>query len=195
MNHLRNLSLVVTTAAFSTLGHAQSPAVTVDGHHDGNLAAAQSYLAQAYARMSEAQKANDSRLGEHAARVKQLLEQANQEIELAAQQGDANRGDATPVPAMSANLAGKWIIFAYNVSQPGSSLKTVQLFQEENILTGTFQDLGQKGKLQGWISGNHVEFSTDTHDVLTFRGEITPTCMSGLCGVNGEHARWVAQRS
>jgi len=195
MNHLRNLSLVVTTTAFSTLGHAQSPTVTVDGHHHGNLAVAQNYIVQAHARMSDAEEANDSGPGGHAARAKQLLEQANQEIELAAQQTDANRGDATPVPVTPPDLTGKWVICGYNVSRPSSSLKTVQLFQDGNILTGTFQGPHEKYELQGWISGNHVEFSTGTHDVLTFRGEITPTGMSGLCGINGEDARWIAQRS
>ena len=189
MNHLRNLSLI-TTAAFSTLGQAQSPAVTVEG----NLVAAQSYIAQAYARMSKAQEVNDSRLSGHTARAKQLLEQANQEIELAAR-ADATRGGATSVPVAPANVTGKWVIYGYNVSKPSSSLKTVQLFQGGNILTGTFQGPDQRYKLQGWISGNHVEFSTETHAVLTFRGEITPTGMSGLCGINGEDARWVAQRS
>jgi hypothetical protein len=35
---------------------------------------------------------------------------------------------------------------------------------------GTFHRPHQHGKFQGWINGNHIEFCTDTNDVLTFRG-------------------------
>jgi hypothetical protein len=94
-----------------------------------------------------------------------------------------------------AQIAGNWTIYAYNVDQPGSSLKTVQLTQNGNILSGYFRGPHQRGKLQGWISGNHVEFSTDTRDVLTFRGQVTPQGMSGLYGIHGRHAPWNAERS
>ena len=71
-----------------------------------------------------------------------------------------------------AQVAGSWTIYAYNIDRPGSSLKTVQLVQQGNILSGTFHGPHQHGKLQGWISENHVEFSTDTRQVLTFRGQV-----------------------
>ena len=92
-------------------------------------------------------------------------------------------------------IAGNWTIYASNVDRPGSSIKTVQLAQQGNILSGTFHGPHQHGKLQGWISGGHVEFSTDTHQVLTFRGEVTPQGMSGLYGVQGRHAPWKAERT
>ncbi len=95
----------------------------------------------------------------------------------------------------AANVAGKWTIYAYNVEQPGSSLKTVAITQNGNIISGTFRGPHQHGKFQGWISGNHIEFSTDTRDVLTFRGEITDQGMSGLYGIHGRHAPWRAERT
>jgi hypothetical protein len=93
------------------------------------------------------------------------------------------------------NIAGNWTIYAYNVDKPGSSLKTIQVTQNDNIVSGTFHGPHQHGKFQGWINGNHIEFSTDTNDVLTFRGEITSQGMSGLYGVHGRHAPWSAERT
>jgi hypothetical protein len=93
------------------------------------------------------------------------------------------------------NISGNWTIYAYNVDKPGSSLKTIEVTQNGNIISGIFHGPHQHGKFQGWINGNHIEFSTDTHDVLTFRGEITPEGMSGLYGIHGRHAPWRAERT
>ena len=186
---------------------AQAPSVTVDPQRHGNLAAAQNNIVEAWGSISEAQRANDSHLGGHAGRAKELLAQANQEIQLCADQADANQANATsdgPPPAVATspapppqavNISGNWTIYAYNVNQPGSSLKTVQLQQDGNVISGYFRGPHQKGHLQGWINGSHVEFSTDTEDVLTFRGEVTPDGMSGMYGVHGNHAPWKAQRN
>jgi hypothetical protein len=94
-----------------------------------------------------------------------------------------------------AQIAGTWTIYAYNVDKPGSSLKTVVLQQNGNIISGTFRGPHQHGKLQGWVNGAHVEFSTDTNDVLTFRGEVTAQGMAGLYGIHGRHAPWNAERA
>jgi len=99
--------------------------------------------------------------------------------------------DLRPAP----NIAGTWTIYAYNVDKPGSSLKSIEVTQNGNIISGIFHGPHQHGKFQGWINGNHIEFSTDTHDVLTFRGQITPAGMSGLYGVHGRHAPWRAERT
>ena len=99
--------------------------------------------------------------------------------------------DMRPAP----NVAGNWTIYAENVDHPGSSLKTIEVSQNGNIISGIFHGPNQHGKFQGWINGNHIEFSTDTHDVLTFRGEITPQGMSGLYGIHGRHAPWKAERT
>jgi len=105
--------------------------------------------------------------------------------------GAAKAQDGQP----PAQIAGDWTIYAENVNQPGSSLKTVQLSQNGNIITGYFHGPHQHGKLQGWVNGNHVVFSTDTRDVLTFRGWVTGQGMSGLYGVHGQHAPWNAERT
>jgi hypothetical protein len=63
---------------------AQAPVVNIDRRRHGNLAAAQSYIVQAYQRLDQAQQANEDQLGGHAQRAKNLLSQADSEIRLAA---------------------------------------------------------------------------------------------------------------
>jgi hypothetical protein len=93
------------------------------------------------------------------------------------------------------NVSGNWTIYANNIEKAGSSLKTVQISQEGSIITGRFKGPHQSGKIQGWVNVHHVEFSTDTREVLTFRGEIQGNIMSGLYGINGRHAEWHAERT
>lgn len=58
------------------------------------------------------------------------------------------------------------------------------------------QDLRSPAQVAGnWVSGNHVEFSTDTRQVLTFRGQVNEQGMSGLYGIQGRHAPWKAERT
>jgi hypothetical protein len=209
-----NMIFVVLSslAISSAIAVAQAPSVSIDPLRHGNLAAAQQSIVQAYASISDAQHANDDHLAGHAGKAKDLLRQANEELQLAADFADLNSSQSGPValtnvtPQASTvnsgteslptpNLSGNWIIYAYNVDRPGSSLKQIQLTQNGNILYGTFHGPNQHGKLQGWINGNYVEFSTDTRDVLTFRGQITATGMSGLYGVHGQHAQWNAERA
>ena len=73
------LATLAACAAF-----ALEPAQNIDPAHHGNLAAAQDLIRQAYDRVGPAQAANDSHLGGHAARAKELLRQANEELRLAA---------------------------------------------------------------------------------------------------------------
>jgi hypothetical protein len=54
-----------------------------------NLAAAQEYAEKAFYKVEDAQRANEFDLGGHAARAKTLLQQASEEMKLAAM--DANR--------------------------------------------------------------------------------------------------------
>jgi hypothetical protein len=196
--------------AVVTLAVAQMPVASVDPSRHGNLAGAQQNIEQAFNSISAAQRANDSQLAGHAARAKEYLREANDEIAAAAMAADGNHGapDTMEVPPSApsappavntppplATIAGKWTIYAYNTDRPGSSLKQVVLNQNGDILTGTFHGPNQHGKLQGWINGNHVEFSTDTREVLTFRGQITPTGMSGMYGIHGSTAPWNAERT
>jgi hypothetical protein len=60
------------------------PLLDVSPYRHGNLAAAQELLRGAYDRLGDAQQANNSELGGHAARAKELLRQADDEIKLAA---------------------------------------------------------------------------------------------------------------
>jgi hypothetical protein len=58
----------------------------ISGHP--NLLAAQKLAAQAFDKLTAAQKANEYDLGGHAAKAKDLLRQANEEIKLAADAAD-----------------------------------------------------------------------------------------------------------
>ena len=93
------------------------------------------------------------------------------------------------------NVAGNWIIYANDVARAGSNLKSVQIVQNGNIITGHFKGPRQSGKIQGWVNMHHVEFSTDTRNVLTFRGRIEGNIMSGIYGVHGRRAEWRAERT
>lgn len=64
--------------------YADRPARNVSGLRHPNLAAAQNLTAQAYSRLEAAQRANEFDMGGHAARAKDLLNQAADEMKLAA---------------------------------------------------------------------------------------------------------------
>lgn len=57
----------------------------VSGHRHPNLNAAQRFIEQAVNKVSAAQAANEFDMGGHAARAKDLLDQAYREIKLAAE--------------------------------------------------------------------------------------------------------------
>jgi hypothetical protein len=56
-----------------------------------NLQAARMHLKQAMAKITAAQRANEFDMGGHAAKAKELLEQADQEIGQAAEAANANK--------------------------------------------------------------------------------------------------------
>ena len=68
---------------------AQKPESDVSGKRHPNLAAAQRLCDQAFRKITEAQEANEWDMGGHAAKAKELLEQVNHELKLAAE--DSNR--------------------------------------------------------------------------------------------------------
>lgn len=72
------------TIAVAALALAQQPVQNIDPQRHGNLAAAQRLIAQAFDRMTAAQQANEFDLGGHAAKAKELLRQASEEIKQAA---------------------------------------------------------------------------------------------------------------
>lgn len=82
--------LILLTSALALF--AQQPYITINPNRHGNLWSAQQSIAIAYQKVDAAQRANRYRLGGHAARAKDLLNQANQEITMAAQYADGGRG-------------------------------------------------------------------------------------------------------
>jgi hypothetical protein len=63
---------------------AQAPKTNVSGARHPNLAAAQRLSLNAYDKIIEAQKANEWDMAGHAQKAKDLLDQANSELKLAA---------------------------------------------------------------------------------------------------------------
>ena len=81
----RTIGLVAVVAALAAgVAWAQEPEQNIDPDRHGNLAAAQNLVVEAFDRITEAQQDNRYNLGGHAARAKDLLRQANDELRLAA---------------------------------------------------------------------------------------------------------------
>jgi hypothetical protein len=64
---------------------AKDPVRNVSAKKHPNIAAAQKLSAQAYEKIEAAQKANEYDMQGHAQKAKELLEQVNQELKLAAE--------------------------------------------------------------------------------------------------------------
>ena len=69
---------------------AQKPVDNVSGKKHANLAAAQRLSTQAYEKVTAAQQANEWDMNGHAAKAKELLEQVNNELKLAAEAANKN---------------------------------------------------------------------------------------------------------
>jgi len=69
---------------------AQKPVENVSGKKHPNLAAAQHLSQQAFEKLVAAQQANEWDMDGHASKAKELLEQANQQIKLAAEAANKN---------------------------------------------------------------------------------------------------------
>lgn len=67
------------------------PAQNVSGRRHPNLAQAQRLTEQAYQRILDAQRANEWDMGGHAQKAKDLLDQANRELKMAAEAANVNR--------------------------------------------------------------------------------------------------------
>jgi hypothetical protein len=83
-------AVVGAALAFGCATQAQQGPTVDIGNRHGNLRQAQENIIQAWHLVSEAQEMNDSRLGGHAANAKRLLEQANEELRLAADVANEN---------------------------------------------------------------------------------------------------------
>ena len=70
---------------------AQKPARNVSGRRHPNIAAAQRFSRQAWEKIMAAQKANEWDMEGHAQKAKELLDQVNSELKLAAETANVNR--------------------------------------------------------------------------------------------------------
>jgi hypothetical protein len=69
---------------------AQKPVENVSGKRHPNLAAAQHLSQQAFEKVTAAQEANEWDMDGHAAKAKELLDQVNQQLKLAAETANKN---------------------------------------------------------------------------------------------------------
>jgi hypothetical protein len=81
----RLLFLAGITLLCATTLTAQRPPENVSPKRHPNIAAAQRFVEQAFNRITAAQEANEFDLGGHAAKAKELLDQVNKELKLAAE--------------------------------------------------------------------------------------------------------------
>jgi len=87
--HRRLLFVMGIALLCATTLIAQRPPENVSPKRHPNIAAAQRLVEQAFNRITAAQEANEFDLGGHAAKAKELLDQVNKELKLAAE--TANR--------------------------------------------------------------------------------------------------------
>jgi DICT domain-containing protein len=69
---------------------AELPVDNISAHKHPNLAAAQRLSQQAFERISIAQQANEFDMDGHASKAKELLEQANEQLRIAADYANRN---------------------------------------------------------------------------------------------------------
>lgn len=85
MKSLAIAALVATVTLLAPTANAQTPPVNVGAARHPNLAAAQRLAKRAFEKIVAAQDANEFDLGGHAAKAKDLLDQANAELKAAAE--------------------------------------------------------------------------------------------------------------
>jgi len=90
MNKTLSRLLVAAALLCGGVAIAQKPDQNVNPHHHPNLAAAQRFSEQAYQKIIAAQEANEWDMEGQAQKAKDLLDQANQQIKLAAQWANKN---------------------------------------------------------------------------------------------------------
>ena len=85
-------SMLGIALLFGSLVNAQMkpPAEDVGAKRHPNLAAAQRFCDKAFEKIQAAQAANEFDLGGHAAKAKELLDQANRELKQAAEAANKN---------------------------------------------------------------------------------------------------------
>jgi len=106
-----------------------------------------------------------------------------------------SRAQQPPQERPPDDVQGKWTIYSKNIENGETVRKFVQINQNGHHLTGHFKGPYQSGGIHGYVNGHHIEFSTKTKNVLTFRGQVDGNTMSGLYGLHGRHAEWRAVRT
>jgi len=86
------LSVILGALMLSSVGaaYAEVPEMNVNPRRHPDIAAAQRLSRQAHGKISRAQKANRYDMEGHAQKAKELLDQANEELKLAAQAANRN---------------------------------------------------------------------------------------------------------
>ncbi len=84
-------SMAMGMAIMGGLALAKGPAENVSAKKHPNIAAAQRLSEQAFEKITAAQKANEFDMEGHAAKAKDLLEQANSELKQAAEAANRNK--------------------------------------------------------------------------------------------------------
>lgn len=87
---IHGLIVAVAITAPITIACARNPPKTNVGAKHPNLDAAQELVLKAYNRVEAAQRANEYDLGGHAAKAKEALRLASDELKLAAQHANKN---------------------------------------------------------------------------------------------------------
>jgi hypothetical protein len=82
-------SVVLAAILATGIAYAAKPVDNVNPKKHPNLAAAQKHSTQAYEKIVAAQKANEWDMQGHAQKAKELLDQVNVELKLAAQTANA----------------------------------------------------------------------------------------------------------
>ena len=90
MAKLLGIALLSGVTLLTTAAFAGDPPRDVSGKHHPNLARAQKAIDNAYNSLDAAQKANEFDMDGHAAKAKDLLQQADAEIKQAAEAANAN---------------------------------------------------------------------------------------------------------
>ena len=91
---MKNLIISVVASVLMLSGSvafADEPVLNVSAKLHPNIAAAQRLSRQAYNKIVAAQKANEYDMEGHAQKAKELLDQVNQELKLAAQAANKNK--------------------------------------------------------------------------------------------------------
>ena len=92
---MRNKIVLITACALMLSGfaaYAEEPVLNVSPKLHPNIAAAQRLSRQAYNKIVAAQNANEYDMEGHAQKAKELLDQVNTELKLAAEAANRNKG-------------------------------------------------------------------------------------------------------